>query len=109
MKKIYITLAVLATAALSSCVQEKSFEGHVLEKGEVSFVLRAGAPTKASDMDRSVQKGVTVKIGEIGGQTAYLEETITDLSSIAPMTKGTPAFTENVGTLYENQLAVHTD
>lgn len=109
MKKIYITLAVLATAALSSCVQEKSFEGHVLEKGEVSFVLRAGAPTKASDMDRSVQKGVTVKIGEIGGQTAYLEETITDLSFIAPMTKGTPAFTENVGTLYENQLAVHTD
>ena len=109
MKKIYITLAVLATAALSSCVQEKSFEGHVLEKGEVSFVLRAGAPTKASDMERSVQKGVTVKIGEIGGQTAYLEETITDLSSIAPMTKGTPAFTENVGTLYENQLAVHTD
>lgn len=109
MKKIYITLAVLATAALSSCVQEKSFEGHVLEKGEVSFFLRAGAPTKASDMDRSVQKGVTVKIGEIGGQTAYLEETITDLSFIAPMTKGTPAFTENVGTLYENQLAVHTD
>lgn len=109
MKKIYIAMAVLATAALSSCVQEQSFEGHVLGKGEVSFVLRAGASTRSSEGESPVRKGVNVLVGEIGNQPAYLEETITDLASIAPRTKGVPVFTENVGTLYKDQLSVHTD
>lgn len=109
MKKIYIAMAVLATAALSSCEQEQSFEGHVLGKGEVSFVLRAGASTRSSEGESPVRKGVNVLVGEIGNQPAYLEETVTDLASIAPRTKGVPVFTENVGTLYKDQLSVHTD
>lgn len=106
MKKIYLAIAVLATAALSSCVQEKSFNGHVLSDGEVAFVLRTGATTKSIDAQ---EKGVNVEVGRIGNQAVFLEETVTDLSSITPRTKGTPVFTENVGTLYANKLAVHTN
>lgn len=107
MKKIYITLAVLATAALSSCVQEKSFEGYIVGENEVAFVLRAGASTKAAGSENPVRNGISTKIGVVENFSVYLEETITDLSCIAPATKGTPVYTENVGSLYKDNLFVH--
>ena len=105
MKKFYFVLAVLATAALTSCVKEQSFEGHVLQEGEVAFILQAGAPTRAAEAVSPEKKGVTIS----AGNGLVLEETITNLSLVTPETKGTPVFTENVGTLYKDQLGVYTD
>ena len=109
MKKIYIAMAVLATAALTSCVQEQSFEGHVLQEGEVAFVLQAGPSTKVAETDSPVRAGASIKLGMIGGQNLMLEETIIDQSYVTPQTKGTPVFTENVGKLYKDELLVHTN
>ena len=43
MKKIYIVMAVLATAALASCQQEESFEeGKKVEENDVVFAIKSG-------------------------------------------------------------------
>ncbi len=107
MKKIYIALAVLATAALTSCQEEKSFNGEPVGDGDVAFVLKAGPSTKAAELDSPVTKGINVPIGRAGNMDLYLEETITDLGYVSPETRGVPVFTENVGKLYSNKLFVH--
>lgn len=107
MKKIHIVLAVLAIAALTSCMQEKSFNGVPVGKGDVAFVLRSGPSTRAADLDNPVTKGINVPIGRVGNMNLYLEETITDLDYAAPETRGVPVFTENVGKLYADKLFVH--
>ena len=109
MKKIYIALAVLAAASLTSCVEEQSFNGHVMGKGEVAFVLQTGPSTKAAEADNPVRKGASIQIGEIGNQSIILSETITDLSFVTPQTKGTPVYTQNVGTLYKDKLGVYAN
>ena len=106
MKKIYIALAVLATALLSSCVQEKSFNGVPIEKGDVAFVMQSGPSTRA-DLGSPVTKGINVPIGKVGNMNLYLEETISDLDYAVPETRGVPVFTENVGKLYADKLFVH--
>ena len=108
MKKFYIALAVLATAALTSCVQEQSFNGPVIGEDDVAFVLRSGASTKAANSESPTEEGLNLKVGKYGKHALYLEETITDIDAIAPQTKGTPAYTENVGTLYGDQLGVYS-
>ena len=108
MKKFYFVLAVLATAALTSCVQEQSFNNHIFQEGDVAFFLQAGPSTKAAEAASPVRKGASIQIGEIGNQSIILEETITDLSYVIPATKGTPVFTENVGTLYKDNLGVYS-
>lgn len=108
MKKIIVALAVLAAASMTSCVEEQSFNNHIVGKNEVAFVLQAGASTKAVKADSPIGKGVSIQIGEIGNQNIYLEETISDLNFVVPETKGTPVFTENVGTLYKDNLFVHS-
>jgi hypothetical protein len=107
MKKIQIVLVVLATAALTSCQEEKSFNGDRVGKGDVAFVMQSSPSTRATDLDSPVTKGMNVPIGKVGNMNLYLEETITDLSYATPETRGVPVFTENVGKLYKNDLFVH--
>ena len=107
MKKIYIALAVLAAAALTSCVQEKSFNDTKLGKNDIAFILQTGSSTRSAEFDSPVTKGIIAPIGEIGNRTIYLEETVTDLSYSAPETRGVPVYTQNVGILYENKLGVY--
>ena len=107
MKKIYFALAVLATAALTSCQEEKSFNGVPIGKGDVAFVMQSGSSTRSADLGSPVTKGINVPIGRVGNMNIYLEETITDLDYVTPETRGVPVFTENVGTLYANKLFVH--
>ena len=109
MKKIYIAIAVLATAALTSCVHEQSFNEYVLGEGDVAFVLQTGASTKSEKAGNPEKRGMRLPLGKVGDQSFCLEETITDLSLVAPQTKGTPVYTENVGTLYKDNLLVHTN
>ena len=102
MKKIYIALAVIATALLSSCVKEKSFNGltPVGENG-VAFSFNSVA-TRSMDANSEVpaQKGISIPMSTgIQGEEFFLDETIEELNP-SPATKGAPAYTVNVGTLY---------
>lgn len=106
MKKIYIAFAVLAAAALTSCVHEKSFYDRTVGENEVAFVLQ-GISTRSAEVDDPVKTGVKLEFDADGnGQKFYLEETVQDLNGFMPATKGTPVYTENVGKLYKNQLSV---
>lgn len=107
MKKIYIALAVAATAMLASCEKEKSFN-EVVGENTLMFTIQGTASTRASEVSPQVQKGVVFELeSDDNGHKLFLEETIQDLNSVAPATKGTPAYTENVGVLYANDLSVY--
>lgn len=106
MKKIHIALAVLATAVLSSCVQEKSFNGVTVGENEIAFVLQ-GAATRSAEVS-PVTKGISYDLGRFGNRNLFIEETITDLNYAMPETRGVPVYTENVGSLdlYKKGLVV---
>ena len=102
MKKIYIALAVVATAMLSSCEKEKDLKDltPVGENG-IAFTLKDAA-TRSMDVvsEAPVQKGITIPMGvNAQGEPVFLEETIENLNP-GPATKGAPAYTVNVGNVY---------
>lgn len=105
MKNSSIKLAVLMMAALAvSCQVSETFEdSYIPEKGD--FLIRLGNNTKATkalDVAPMSVNGAVIDLGMQDGTNFYLEETITRLDGQAngPETKGTPAYTENVGVLY---------
>ncbi len=103
MKRSYIVLAVLAMAALAGCqINEINEDVYVPEKGEIAFRLADNA-TKSSSASATVN-GAVIPIKSQDGTQLYLEETITRLDDISyePMTKGTPAYTENFLELYHD-------
>lgn len=109
MKKIYFVLAVLVTAVLSSCVEEQSFNDDItpLGKNDIAFVM-SGVTTKAAESLPAPQQGISMSLGSDGqGNSLFLEETIEELNP-SPVTKGTPAYTVNLGTLYKF-LGVYAD
>ena len=99
MKKIYIALAVLSATMLVSCQQEQPFNDINIGEFDVAFSIANGA-TRSSES--------TPLVREIAGQSLVLEESIVDLDQIGaePITRGTPAYTENLGVLYANELLV---
>lgn len=107
MKKIYIAMAVLATAMLSSCENEKSFNDTLIGENALVLSLKSGASTRAVDNTPIIEEGLTIDLGQDESGTMFImEETIQDLDAAwAPATKGTPAYTENVGVLYEKMGA----
>ena len=104
MKKIHIVMAVLATAALASCQQEKSFEDKKIGEKDLVFSLQGSASTRSAEDAIAIRKGVIIEAEkDENGNGLIMEETIETLNDIyVPATKGTPAYTENVGKLYEN-------
>ena len=107
MKKIYIAMAILATVALASCQQEKSFESTKIDENTVVFgISRIG--TRSGDMVIS-QATLPERI-QAGSQSFLLQETV-ELLDGTPVaeTRGIPAYTENVGTLYGSSLGVYSD
>ena len=104
MKKIYIAMAVLATAVLASCQQEKSFNDEKIGENDVVFAIKGGA-TRSAEVAPAARQGVIIPIETESGSQFFLEETVTSLDEIAA-TRGTPAYTENLGTLYANDLSV---
>ena len=106
MKKIYIVMAVLATAALASCQQEKSFNDEKLSENSVVFTISGGA-TRSAEAAPEVRQGVVIPLETEDGSKFFLEETVVNLNEIGPATKGTPAYTENLGSLYKNDLSVY--
>ncbi len=112
MKKIYIALAVLAAATLVSCVKEvEDNNGSLTPVGKNTLVFRVnnGAATRAGEEKAVVSRGVTIPLGSVvDGPSFYLEETVSNMDASAPITRGTPAYTENIGVLYKNNLAIYS-
>lgn len=106
MKKIHIVMAVLATAALASCQQEKSFNDEKLSENSVVFTISGGA-TRSAEAAPEVRQGVVIPLETEDGSQFVLEETVVNLNEIGPETKGIPAYTENLGSLYKNDLSVY--
>lgn len=101
MKKIYIAMAVLGTVALVSCQREKSFDelAPIGENG-VAFTI-GNVSTRSAEAVSNVERGVTLDLGtDNAGNSYFLEEEIMELNP-SPATKGAPAYTVNVGKLYE--------
>lgn len=107
MKKIYIVMTVLATAALASCQQEKSFNDVKIGENDVVFAIKGGA-TRSAEVAPESRQGVVIPLETESGSQFFLEETVTSLDAFAA-TRGTPAYTENLGTLYANDLSVWGD
>ncbi len=101
-------MILLAALALASCRQEEELEfapvGEVGQE-EVAFKIGSVATRSAAKADAQVNTLTTVKVGE---STLTLDETVTSLDYVydTPGTRGTPAFTENVATLYGTFNAV---
>ncbi|MBO7616211.1 MAG: hypothetical protein J6T22_03300 [Bacteroidales bacterium] len=110
MKKLFVAMAVVATALLSSCVQEKSFSDLTpIGENGIAFVLNNTSTRSMEAMSEiPVEKGVTIPVSTgIQDEEFFLEETIEDLNC-APATKGAPAYTVNVGTIYKT-MGVYVD
>ena len=108
MKRITLAIAVIATLGLVSCQREKNFENTKIDDNTVVFgISRVG--TRASDNTIVSQATLPGRI-QGGSQSFILQETVELLDGTPVVaTKGTPAYTENVGTLYGNTLGVYSD
>lgn len=110
MKKIYMAMAVIAAAMLSSCEREKDFNGYSpLGENDIAFVLE-NASTRSVENESvvPVQTGISIPVGNDGHGNAFcLEETIEDLNPTLG-TRGAPAYTENLGIVYTT-MGVYAD
>ena len=61
MKKIYFASVALVAAALTSCIQEQSFNDVKLGENDVVFTFQGAAPTKAAEAP--VRQGISVSLG----------------------------------------------
>jgi hypothetical protein len=111
MKKIYIATAVIAAAMLSSCEKEKDFNGLTpLGENDIAFAINNTGGTRSMEAisETAVQTGVSIEAGRASNGDAYfLEETIEELNPTLA-TRGTPAYTVNLGTLYTT-MGVYAD
>ena len=109
MRKTYIAMAVIGAALLSSCQREKETkELSPLNEKAVAFAIGGDAATRSDTNSPRIQQGVIIPAGQDeNGTTYYLEETVVDLDRTEPATKATPAYTENLGVLYRDQMFVH--
>ena len=80
MKKIYIAaLVVLTTAALNSCMQEKSFKDVKIGEKDIVFSLQGAAATRAAEAT-IVERGVKLELeANEDGQKLFLEEELQTL------------------------------
>ena len=102
MKRYYIISAVVLAMAMTACQKERGFsELPPVPENGIAFTVN-NTFTKAGVQGESVaaSSGVEIKIDKpVNGEVLAFEETIEELNPI-PATKGSPAYTSNVGTLY---------
>lgn len=113
MKKNYIK--IITTAALillfAGCqVNETDLQGNLSEIGKNTVAFSVGGVDTRSSVAISdiSEPGLTISLGaDEMGNNFILEESVVDLNS--PITRGTPAYTENVVTLYDGKLFAHSE
>lgn len=100
MKKIYFAMLAIVAALFVSCMQqEQPFDDVKIGENDVVFAF-GSVDTKSADIQPLAMKGVSIPLSDDGmGNGFSLEETIEELNP-SPMTKGTPAYTFNVGKIY---------
>ena len=105
-----MAMAVIAAAMLSSCEKEKDFNGLTpLGENSIAFTINnTGTRSMEAISAASVQTGVSLEAGRASNGDAYfLEETIEELNPTLA-TRGTPAYTVNLGKLYST-MGVYAD
>ena len=103
MKRIYIILAAVAATALVSCQRENDFSDIRPSKNSIVF-LPQNVATRSAEFNAPISRQSIPLDVEIDGQKLYLEETETEIADVydAPATRGTPAYTSNVTSLYSS-------
>ncbi len=108
MRKIYFAMMAISAILFVSCMQqEQPFDD--VKFGENDLVFTIGEPaTKAGSFKPEITQGVSIPMGnDDQGNALFLDETIEELNP-APATKGVPAYTVNVGTLYPSMGVLAT-
>ena len=102
-------MAAMLAAALISCQkEEQAFRNEEFGPNTVVFGVGRTASTKAAGTAVISRQSISsIENKEVDGLKLSLEETVTLLDA-TPATKGTPAYTENVGTLYGSKLGVYS-
>ena len=105
MKKRNFALILFAGVALlvTSCANEKEIKIEGLAENEIGFSLSAAQTRAVSEGSEVISENVASF--KMGGDTFFLEETVESLNE-GIVTRGTPAFTENVADLYGSFSAV---
>ena len=106
MKTRHIALTLLAGTALlvTSCNIEREINIGEIGENDIAFRL-AAAETRSAAMETDVEtvKVATIKMGD--GERVVMQETVESLNE-GIVTRGTPAYTENVQKLYGSFNAV---
>ena len=111
MKKSIIALTIMSFAALmlSSCAneQEADLTDGIVKKGDLAISL-AGTQTRseASIDSKFVGETTSITFNTEDGEELTLDETVVNLNAQSMATRGTPAYTENVATLYGSFNAI---
>ena len=113
-KNQFAFAAVIGVFALASCVRDVPEVETTPEVAENSivFTLQSAPDTRSAEVSSPVHTA-TYDMGMIeDGQRLFMEETVTTLDGFPtaiPATRGTPAYTENLGVLYKNDLSIYGD
>ena len=110
MKKNYIRIiAAAASVLLFACCQQNEIDfgdkNGVVGENSIGFSLR-GVDTRSAAVSsyEFAESGALIPFeSEEAGTQFYLEESVIDLN--APVTRGTPVYTENVGIMYPQMYA----
>lgn len=116
MKKIqFAFVAVIGVFALASCIKEVPEVDTTpvqIAENSIVFTLQGAPDTRSAEIAAPIQTA-TYDMGTTeDGQHLFFEETVTLMDAFptaAPATRGTPAFTENLGVLYKNNMSVYGD
>ena len=99
MKKSIIALTVMSFAAimLSSCAEEADVQVTKLEKGDLALSI-SGTQTRSEAYAFEVEKDLVTFETEDGSELTF-EESVVDLNAPGIVTRGTPAYSENITSL----------
>jgi hypothetical protein len=115
MKKIRIAFTILAGSLfiLAGCQQEQENDIDFSKPGSDEIVFSSSSTKTRAAMSEPQSVTTTIDLGKEGKELGIvLEETVTKLNGIKSsevITRGTPSYTENVGTLYKAFNAVVLD
>lgn len=103
MKKTLIASTVLALVALAGCQNTELTNGtYEPQEGEIVFKISNIAKETKSAAPTAQETGVSIPVKTEIGMNFTIDETVTNLDEVAfaPVTKGTPGYTENFNALY---------